>query len=117
MRAAGQWLTSLVRASASQACGFTPLSFAVSIREAKTAQLLPPSSLPANRAFLRLSAMVRIDRSTALVSISTRPSSRNQRPLSGLPCRQALVSIMATDLCLDRVQRADASQRRTVNAK
>ena len=76
MRGAGQRLTSLVRVSVSQACGFTPLSLQVSMSEAMTAQLAPPSSLPANSAFLRLSAIGRIERSTVLVSISMRPSSR-----------------------------------------
>lgn len=42
------------------------------------AQLAPPSSLPANRAFFRLSAIGRMERSTTLVSISMRPSSRNR---------------------------------------
>lgn len=54
MREAGQRLTSLVSVSASQACGFTALSLAVSISEAMIAQFAPPSSLPAKSAFLRL---------------------------------------------------------------
>ena len=78
MREAGQRLTSLVSVSASQACGFTPLSLQVSISEAMIAQLAPPSSLPANSAFLRLSAIGLMERSTVLESISMRPSSRKR---------------------------------------
>jgi hypothetical protein len=48
----------------------------VSISEAMTAQCSPPLSEPANNAFLRLSAIGRIERSTMLLSISMRPSSR-----------------------------------------
>ena len=46
-----------------------------------TAQLSPPSSEPANRAFLRLRASGLIDRSTVLESRSMRPSSmKRERP-------------------------------------
>jgi len=48
------------------------------MRDAMIAQLAPPSSLSANRAFFRLSAIGRMERSTTLVSISMRPSSRNR---------------------------------------
>jgi hypothetical protein len=41
-------------------------------------QLTPPSSLPANNAFLRFKAMGRVERSTILLSISMRPSSRKR---------------------------------------
>ena len=78
MRAAGQRLTSLVSVSVSHACGFTALSLQVSTSEAMIAQLAPPSSLPAKSAFLRLKAIGRMMRSTTLVSISMRPSSRKQ---------------------------------------
>jgi hypothetical protein len=54
MRAIGQRLTSLVSVSLSHACGLTRLSLQVSISDAMIAQLAPPSSLPANNAFLRL---------------------------------------------------------------
>jgi hypothetical protein len=50
MREAGQRLTSLVSVSASQACGLTALSLAVSISEAMIALFAPPSSLPAKSA-------------------------------------------------------------------
>ena len=50
------------------------MSLQVSISEAMTAQCSPPPSEPANRAFLRLSAIGRIARSTTLESISMRPS-------------------------------------------
>lgn len=76
---AGHRLTSLVSVSASPACGFMPFSLHVSMSEAMIAQLAPPSLLPAKSAFLRLSAMGRIDRSTVLLSISTRPSSRRRQ--------------------------------------
>lgn len=52
------------------------IELAGSMSEAMTAQLAPPSSLPANNAFLRLSAIGRMDRSTVLVSFSMRTSSR-----------------------------------------
>ena len=45
------------------------------LSDAMTAQWTPPWSEPANSAFLRLSAIGRIERSTTLESISTRPSS------------------------------------------
>jgi hypothetical protein len=54
------------------------LSLQVSISEAMIAQCSPPLSEPAKRAFLRLRAMGRIVRSTTLVSISMRPSSRKR---------------------------------------
>ena len=44
MREAGQRFTSLISVSVSQACGLTPLSLAVSMSEAMSAQLAPPSS-------------------------------------------------------------------------
>ena len=78
MRDAGQRLTSLVSVSASQACGFTALSLQVSISEAMIAQLAPPSSLPAKSAFFLFNASGRMERSTVLVSISMRPSSRKR---------------------------------------
>ena len=51
MRDAGQRLTSLVRMSVNQACGFTALSFAVSMSDARHAQFSAPSSLPATVRF------------------------------------------------------------------
>ena len=78
MRDAGQRLTSLVRMSVNQVCGFTPLSFAVSMSEAWQAQFSAPSSLPANSAFFLPRAIPRIERSTVLESISMRPSSRKR---------------------------------------
>src|SRR4051794_75557 len=50
------------------------MSLQVSIGEAMTAQCSPPPSEPANRAFLRLSAIGRMARSTTLESISMRSS-------------------------------------------
>jgi hypothetical protein len=47
MREAGQQLTSFVRVSKSQACGFIALSLQVSISDAMAAQFCAPSSLPA----------------------------------------------------------------------
>ena len=61
-----------------RSCGSTPLSLQVSISEAITAQCSAPPSEPANRAFLRFSAIGRMVRSTMLVSISMRPSSRKR---------------------------------------
>ena len=46
----------------------------VSISDAMRAQVRPPSSCPAKRAFLRFKVIGRIVFSTGLVSISTRPS-------------------------------------------
>ena len=54
------------------------VQLAVSISEAMIAQLSAPSSLPANSAFLRFSAIGRMERSTILLSISMRPSSRKR---------------------------------------
>src|SRR5512144_1971371 len=71
----GQPFTSLVSTTASQASGFTPCNLQVSISEASTAQFSAPRSWPANRAFLRLSAIGLIERATVLESISIRPSS------------------------------------------
>lgn len=48
---------------------------AVSTREAMMAQCSAPPSEPANSAFFRLSVIGRIERSTALLSSSIRPSS------------------------------------------
>ena len=76
MRDCGQPSTSFSSVSVSQACGLTPLSLAVSISEATMAQLAPPSSDPAKSAFFRFKAIGRIDRSTTLVAISMRASSR-----------------------------------------
>ena len=61
----------------SQAVGSTPFSFAVWIKVIAIAQLRAPPSEPANRAFFLVKAFGRMARSTTLVSISTRPSSRN----------------------------------------
>src|ERR1019366_7052790 len=55
----------------------SPLSFAVLRIEAKIAQLSAPPSLPLNNEFFLPSAIGRIERSTVLVSTSTRPSVRN----------------------------------------
>ncbi len=76
MRDCGQLATSFSSVSVSQACGLTELSLAASISEATIAQLVPPSSDQAKSAFFRFKAIGRIDRSTTLVSISMRPSSR-----------------------------------------
>lgn len=73
---AGWPLASLVSVSVNQVCGLMPAILQFSISVAMTAQLSPPSSEPANKAFLRLRAKGLIDRSTELVSSSTRPSSR-----------------------------------------
>ena len=66
-------------------CGLTPLSLQVPSSEAHRAQVLAPSSLPANSAFFRVNGIGRIAFSTGLVSISTRPSSRKRvRPFHRL---------------------------------
>ena len=59
------------------AMGSTPFNFAVWTSVKAIAQWRAPPSLPANNAFFRPSVTGRIARSTVLVSISTRPSSRN----------------------------------------
>jgi hypothetical protein len=59
-------LTILVKTSVSQASGSTSLILQVSTSEAMTAQCSAPPSEPANSAFLRLSLMPRIERSTVL---------------------------------------------------
>jgi hypothetical protein len=56
MREAGWPLVRLVSVAVSHVCGLTPVSLQFSISVAITAQLSPPSSEPANRAFLRLRA-------------------------------------------------------------
>jgi hypothetical protein len=66
------------RTSLSQAKGSTLLSFAVAMREQTVAHRMPPPSEPANRWFLRPSAMGRMARSTGLLSSSMRPSSRKR---------------------------------------
>ena len=58
--------------------GSTPPSLQFSISVAMIAQFSPPPSEPANSAFLRLSAIGRIDLSTVLESISILPSSRKR---------------------------------------
>src|SRR3546814_7391559 len=58
----------LVRVSVSHWWGLMVLSLQHSMSVAITAQLSPPSSEPANRAFLRLRASGLIDRSTVLES-------------------------------------------------
>ena len=69
MREAGQRLTSLVKVSVSQACGLTSFNLQVSTSDAMIAQLAPPSSEPANRAFLRFNAIDLMERSTVLVCV------------------------------------------------
>ena len=57
------------------------LSLQVSTKDAMVAQFAAPASWPAKRAFFRFNAMGRMVRSTALLSISIRPSARKrQRP-------------------------------------
>jgi hypothetical protein len=68
-------LTILVRTSVKYPSGSTSFSLQVSISEAMVAQCSAPPSDPANRAFFRLSAMGRMERSTVLLSSSMRPSS------------------------------------------
>jgi hypothetical protein len=51
MRFCGQPCTKRVSRSVKYACGLTPLSLQVSMRDAKHAQFSPPSSLPANKLF------------------------------------------------------------------
>lgn len=65
----------LVSASVRRASGSTWFSLQVSTREAMMAQCSAPPSEPANSAFFRLSVIGRIERSTALLSSSIRPSS------------------------------------------
>jgi hypothetical protein len=86
MRLLGWPLTILVMTSARQTCGSMPPSLQVSISEAMVAQCSPPPSEPAKRAFFLLSAIGRIVRSTTLVSISMRPSSRKE----ALPAREGV---------------------------
>ena len=57
--------------------GSTPFSLAVWISVIASAQCRAPPSEPANNAFFLVRVFGRIARSTTLVSISTRPSSRN----------------------------------------
>ena len=64
-------------ASVSQAIGSTPFNFAVWISVIASAQCFAPPSDPAKSAFFLVRVFGRIARSTTLVSISTRPSSRN----------------------------------------
>ena len=63
--------------SVSQASGSTPFNFAVPIRVIAIAQCSAAPSDPANKAFFRATATPFMPRSTTLVSISSRPSSRN----------------------------------------
>lgn len=72
----GQRLAMRSRVPVSQACGPTPFSLAVARSVAMVAQVLPPPSEPANRAFLRVMVCGRMARSTVLESISMRPSAR-----------------------------------------
>ena len=58
-----------------KASGSTPFSLQVSTSEAVAAQCSAPPSEPAKRAFFRVSAMGRIERSTVLESISIVPLS------------------------------------------
>src|SRR5512132_1434786 len=81
----GQPLTRRVSTSATQASGFTLCNLQVSISEASTAQFSAPRSWPAKSAFLRLSAMGLIERSTVF-------------------------GTLAADLRLDLVQRRDPLQ-------
>ena len=63
--------------SVSQASGSTPFNFAVLIRVKAIAQCSAAPSEPLNKAFFRATATPFMPRSTTLVSISSRPSSRN----------------------------------------
>src|SRR5271165_4225035 len=73
--------------SVSHAIGSTPFNFAVWISVIASAHRSAPQSEPANNAFLRVRVWGRMARSTTLVSISTRPSSRKTtRPVQ---CRIA----------------------------
>ena len=63
--------------SVSQASGSMPFNFAVPIRVIAIAQCPAAPSDPANNAFFRATATPFMPRSTTLVSISSRPSSRN----------------------------------------
>jgi hypothetical protein len=65
----------------------SPMSLQVRISEAMTAQCSPPPSEPANMAFLRLSAIGRMARSTTLESISMRPSSMKRVSLASATVR------------------------------
>jgi transposase-like protein len=62
--------------SVSQASGSTPFNFAVPIRVSAIAQCSAAPSEPLNKAFFRATATPFMPRSTTLVSISSRPSSR-----------------------------------------
>src|SRR5512147_2153430 len=113
----GQPLTRRVSTSASQASGFTLCNLQVSISEASTAQFSAPRSWPAKSAFLRLSAMGRIERSTVLESISIRPSSYRSRPCenSGLNGRRAdetvhLLKKSGYIACMQHIQGGDRNQ-------
>ena len=72
MRACGQPWTKWVSKSAKYVCGLTAFSLQVSTRDAMCAQFLPPSLLPANRAFFLDSLIGRMARSTLLLSSSMR---------------------------------------------
>ncbi len=73
--------------SVSHAMGSMPFGLAVWISVIARAQCFAPPSLPANSAFLGVRVCGRIARSTTVVFISTRPSSRNTTSPS--QCRMA----------------------------
>jgi hypothetical protein len=105
MRDVGQRLTSFVSVWESQACGLTPLGFALSITEAMMAQLAPPLSLPAKRVFFRLNAIGRMERSTRYSYRSRcgrrRGTGRAPRHDHTRPCRdlvEALRDVLANDV-------------------
>ena len=65
------------RTLASQTCGSTPLSLAVSIRVQAMAAALPPLGEPMNEVVLPADGLMA--RSTGLLSISRKPCSRQGR--------------------------------------
>ena len=84
-------LTMRVRTSVRYASGSMAFSLQVSIKDATVAKCSALPSEPANSAFLRLSAIGRMDRSMVLLSSSMRPSPMkivrpSHRGLSGILC-------------------------------
>ena len=89
--------------------GSTLLIFAVSMSDAMRPQARPPSSWPANNAFLRLRAIGRTRFSTLLESISTRPSVADAG-MSAARSSRARSPAGAVERTVEREQREVADQ-------
>src|SRR3546814_2691899 len=101
---AGSPLARLVRVSVSHWWGLMVLSLQHSMSVAITAQLSPPSSEPANRAFLRLRASGLIDRSTVLESRSMRRSEEHTSEL------QSIMRISYAVFCLKKKTKSTTNE-------